>query len=172
MTVYRKENVGLKELLLIRKFQLGIYSLTVFLVVCGGFALYLSMGLGPADAIELEDIIRAPQREVASLSADTPSEHLDFSGSGPVTLEIDCSDLSARPPVTVRSGHLRLEAKGCEPKAIINLTNGFEATLFELKDGKYSTDYISLAEGENQLSLVREVPNKLPATINLSVLSQ
>lgn len=119
--------------------------------------------------VVLSDI--AVQRNVASI---VPSKIADSSlaGIAPKVMEIDCSDIAERPPVTLKTNHIRLKTKGCKPLSIFNQDNGFEATLFELGENKYSTDYISLAEGENQLVILRDEGDDYPIAISLSVLSQ
>ena len=128
------------------------------------------MGLddGPKK-LTMEDV--AVQRSVASImpaTVDSP-KMVDFA---PMVMEIDCSDISDRPPVTVKTRHLRLKTKGCEPTSIFNQNNDFEATLFELGSNAYSTDYISLADGNNQLVILRDGGGEYPIAISLQVVSQ
>lgn len=113
----------------------------------------------------------ATQRSVASILpsiGETPA----MSDFAPMVMEIDCSDISDRPPVTVNTQHLRIKTKGCEPTSVFNQSNDFEATLFELSSNAYSTDYISLAQGENQLVILRDAGGDYPIAISLRVVSQ
>lgn len=62
--------------------------------------------------------------------------------------------------IEMKSGakRVRLKASFCDGLAmslnessVVNRANGFEATLFNLESGGFTSDYISLAEGRNQL---------------------
>jgi hypothetical protein len=135
-----------------------------------GLILWSTMDLddGPQD-VTLNDL--AVTREVASIMASQAAEST-IGGIAPLVMEIDCSDISERPPVTVKSHHLRIKTKGCKPLSIFNQNNDFEATLFELGQQSYSTDYISLAKGENQLVIMRDDGSNYPIAISLWVVSQ
>lgn len=152
-----------------KRIRFGVFSFTLLLVFIMGLALMASMDIGSPVTV-----LASTGRQPASISNETVGlkEGSPIADGSPMTLEIDCSDLSVRPPVTVKSAHLRLKTKGCAAKALVNTTNGFEATLFEVGNKKFSSDYVSLSAGENQLSLVQDKENGLPITIILSVLFQ
>ncbi len=53
---------------------------------------------------------------------------------------------------------LRLRGKGCKNSqwknvSVVNQTNGFTATVVVLKDNQFTTDYIDLQEGDNQIAI-------------------
>jgi len=166
--------VHLQDLNLIKGFRLGIYSFTFLLVLAMGFGVYLSMGI---DSLIRTSPTKSPgqnpsERRIPASVELGSSGVADPLGLAPVSLEVYCSDVSARPTFAVKTSHLRLKTKNCEMKSVTNETNGFQATLFEVGKRKYSSDYISLAGGENQISMVRLVEGAAPVVIRLSVVSQ
>jgi hypothetical protein len=75
-----------------------------------------------------------------SLSVDIPCESRDLG-------EIEVS-------------HLRLRGTHCGSEAgeltIKNVSNGFTAQVIDLKDKNYTTDFIDLSEGANELTILRK----------------
>ena len=162
--------MGISDFIILSRFRIGIYSFTLFLVLMFGLILMSTMDISePKGPLTVQDV--AIQRNVASLlpSVVATPKMREFA---PIVMEIDCSDISDRPPVTVKTKHLRLKTKGCKPSSVFNQNNDFEATLFELSQDSYSTDYISLAAGENQLVILRDGGESYPIAISLRIVSQ
>lgn len=82
-----------------------------------------------------------PQRKVSSVSKPSSS----LSGS------VDA--------IKVTSPYVHIKGNFCvkdffnNPFVINNETNGYEATIFELPNEQFRTDYIHLKEGENQIKI-------------------
>lgn len=82
-------------------------------------------------------------------------------------LPFDCNQ-SDRPSMEVRSQFLQLQFENCQerqPVEVINLTNGFQATLFKTSKDSLS-DLISLNEGDNEIQLRLE---KSPIPLSLKI---
>lgn len=82
-------------------------------------------------------------------------------------LPFDCTQSNA-PAMEVHSQFLQLHFKNCQdrkPVQVINLTNGFQATLFKTSKASLS-DLISLNEGDNEIQLRLE---KSPAPLSLKI---
>ena len=162
--------MGISDFIILSRLKVGVYSLTLFLVMAFGLILVSTMGLNDVpDELSMDNLV--VQRNVASILPSTV-ETQAMGGIAPVVMEIDCSDISERPPVTVKTNHLRLKTKGCKPMSIFNQNNEFQATLFELGSQAFSTDYISLAQGENHLVILRDEGDSYPIAISLWVVSQ
>jgi hypothetical protein len=164
--------VGFGELSFTKRFQFGIFSFTIGLVLLLGVALYWSMGLSGEKGVDqdTEQLVRQELRQVASVEA---SVGLDSSAwSGPSIVEVDCRDRSERPPFAVPAQHLRLKTKGCEITGLENKSNGFRATIFPLSDRIFSSDYISLQKGENRIVITAMGETEDFFQITFSVLSQ
>ncbi len=103
------------------------------------------------DAPTLTSLARAPASLVGlALSGQKATQPLLERTS---TLEFDCA-----PPVsasvTKETRQLRLKGKLCADQAgteVINLTNGYTATIFTPRPGRFASDFLHLADGENRL---------------------
>lgn len=105
----------------------------------------------PIFEINSAKIFQATQRGIAS--TDTPSV--------PNTIEIPCGaqDFSLETAFT----RMRIKGENCVSKnspttEIKNVSNGYVATVFHKKDYSFTTDYINLNEGRNEINLLFETP--------------
>ena len=137
--------------------QQGLLKVLSGLVVLTGGLVALSVLAtnpkeeGPA----LTALARAPASLVGmALSSTKPTQPLLERTS---TLEFDCA-----PPTTATLAteikQVRLVGKLCGEQSlqnteILNLTNGFTATMFTPRQGRFASDFIHLAEGENRLRI-------------------
>lgn len=83
-------------------------------------------------------------------------------------LDVECSSLSSPTEWQVNSRQVQVHFIGCgqqTPQELINLRNGFQATLFEGPHGALS-DLVTLEEGENEIHLRLE---KAPAPFSLKI---
>ncbi|MGE0761976.1 MAG: hypothetical protein AB7N80_01730 [Bdellovibrionales bacterium] len=127
--------------------------MTGMVVLTGGLVALSLLATNPKeDGPTLTALARAPASLVGmALSTAKPAQALLERTS---TLEFDCT-----PPqtatVTSEIKQLRLVGRLCgEPPTsteVLNLTNGFTATIFTPKQGRFASDFIHLAEGENRL---------------------
>ena len=83
------------------------------------------------------------------------------SGDVMETIALGCLRDGAKMDFKTASRHVRIRGKICsgmgahvDKSSIINRANGFEATLFKMPEGEFSSDYIVLSDGANQI-LVR-----------------
>lgn len=88
--------------------------------------------------------------------------------SRPVTVEWDPSKEAFQKEVD--GTHLRLKGRlrGAKPGAVTNQTNGFTAAVFA-NDGAYSTDFIELKEGVNEIKVETQDPRGRKVTKTLQV---
>lgn len=137
----------------------GIVSVTAALVAALGLIIYTSMMSGNpyAEAVpstaervpaSLASVIRlAPQAETVAQKALHPETEVVtlncFNGSTPLELKSHAKQIRLRGPVC--GGYVFNQPE------VINRTNGFVATLFETGRNNYSSDYIHLAVGTNQI---------------------
>lgn len=88
------------------------------------------------------------------------------------TLDLNC--LRSKKPANLisQSAQLRLIGKFCNLKAqdeiekiyITNTRNGFQATLFELDQNSFSTDYVFLEEGKNSIVISKVESDQVTQT--------
>jgi hypothetical protein len=151
--------MGLKDLLLIEKLGSGIVFVTVALVLFLGVFIYGSVmssnpyaivrepangNRAPASVINLAPAVEsavkaATQKEAEVISLDC------FNGSTPVALASKAKQIRLRGPVCGNRELTNVE--------VINRTNGYVGTIFRTEKLKYSSDYIHLAAGANQILL-------------------
>ncbi|MBX3018247.1 MAG: hypothetical protein KF767_10185 [Bdellovibrionaceae bacterium] len=102
---------------------------------------------------------RGPASEVAGAQAGLNG------GTGELeTLEWDCRDAKDVP--TVKGSHVRLKSKYCDKSEkpevrIVNTANGYTASVFLAAKG-FSTDFIDLREGLNEISIEWKSPKGEP----------
>jgi hypothetical protein len=162
--------MGLREILLIKKLGSGIVSVTVGLVLFLGLFLYgsimssnpyASMTLvkeetpnavpaastsderAPASVVNLAPaiekvVVATNEAEVVNLNC--------FNGTTPVTIKSQAKQLRLRGPVCGNRNTI-------DHVEVVNRTNGFVGTIFQTDQTKYSSDYIHLASGDNQIFL-------------------
>lgn len=90
------------------------------------------------------------------------------------TLEFSCR-IPASAQVTADTRQVRISGKICdlddvEATEVINLTNGFTATMFTPSPNQYTSDYIHLADGENHLRISMVKTNGERLTQDFAVL--
>ena len=128
--------------------------LTGMVILTGGLVALSVLATNPKEeGPTLTALARAPASLVgmALATTKTPQPLLERTS----TLEFDCA-----PPMTAtltaEIKQVRLVGKLCGEQAaqtteVLNLTNGFTATIFTPKLGRFASDFIHLAEGENRL---------------------
>lgn len=87
-------------------------------------------------------------------------------------VEMTCSDLSRSPEIEVNSELLQMQFKDCggeTPVELLNITNGYEATLFKALDTTTS-DLIALEKGFNEIRIrLKEAAAPLSVRVNLKL---
>ncbi len=185
------------ELKLIRRLATGIVSFTSFLVLVLGFWLWGTVTAAPdrvslhqlslSSSTDLSsvsgDLKRSPS-SIQSVSLVAPSSagilnraSTDESlrvNSKIETLTLDCLKDGERLKKTSGARQVRLKTGLClgqkavlEKSNIFNRANGFEATLFQLEQGGFSSDYINLVDGENQI--IMQVKDAKGRTVSAEV---
>lgn len=116
----------------------------------------------------------ASERSIASVPSPwdmISQENKQKSLPGPEEMALDCSKENHRPPFVSKSPFIRLELTGCEIKQVSNHRNDYVATIFPLSKMKSTTDFISLAEGSNQID-VEAYSETGPIQMKLEVIYQ
>lgn len=140
-----------------RHFILITLSLVCFL---GGFAVH-SLLRQPQNVDARLALVTSPQRQPSSISEDAvvKSQTAAISGKS-ISLSVACDIKNLG---STEGAHLRLLGQTCQvgrkkltEVSIKNLSNGFTAELIDLKEKGYTTDYIDLVVGENQLLVQRK----------------
>ncbi len=102
------------------------------------------------------------QRQPSSINPEEliPQDQVAPVAGKSISVNLPCEVQSLSP---TQGAHLRLLGQACGKGhkkttdiSIQNLTNGFTAQVIELKEQSYTTDYIDLVEGENQLLIQRK----------------
>lgn len=163
--------MSIKEFLFLEKLSVGIISVTAGLILFLGAIIYGSMissnpyrhlqakkvptheGRTPAS---VENLSQEIQRVVLG-SSDRDQAQATFIIQSEV-VSLDCFNSSSPVKVLSQAKQVRLRGPICGKGAISNLevvnrTNGFVATIFEIEKFRYSSDYIQLSQGENQILL-------------------
>jgi hypothetical protein len=157
-----------RDLAIIKQLALSVISFTGLMVVIVGFSLMLSVFKEPdlsrvsrvpssiSNVVFLDGASDSPQHGQQKLREDIHLIPLETLAMGCIKDQFEVSRKSS-------AQHLRLLGQLClgsptlfEKSSIINRTNGFEATLFRLQGNQFSTDYMPLAYGENQLFIELE----------------
>lgn len=146
-----------KYLNIVQRIKVGVYSITSFIVLL--FALFILIPMFTSNPFEEqgfdEPMGRAP--------AGVVSFHGETTSLGPedremVTLDLECVKDGKLKAISSRARQVRVVGKWChsyidklEGSSIINRANGVNATMFHLKKGQFTSDYISLVPGENNI---------------------
>ena len=154
----------LSELLLLRRLGLGMLSFTgALIVLVGGWILISAFTSTPEIEVTAE-ATDAASREPASLLGvawggvvNTPETKVESKFE---TFALGCVKDGVKVSFKSAAKQVRLVGRVCHDQEarvnesrIINYANGFEATVFNLKSGKFTSDYISLSEGSNELMI-------------------
>jgi hypothetical protein len=165
--------MSVKEFLVLEKLGAGIVSVTVSLILFLGMFIYASvMNSNPyqaqADALTPSGVESRSPASIVSLSAEVERVVL---GSSPETaaaqapaqkeaevISLVCINGNTASTITSQAKQIRLRGPVCGGKEVsdievINRTNGFRATIFQTDKVRYSSDYIHLAQGDNQIHL-------------------
>jgi hypothetical protein len=67
-------------------------------------------------------------------------------------IEINCSESRKTVRLTTKAPNTRILFKNCAtPETVVNTTNNNQADFFPLKNQQWTSDFIPLSEGQNQL---------------------
>lgn len=90
------------------------------------------------------------------------------------TEDLGCWTKAPTQPVIVQHKWLRVRGRNCEneplPQSVVNTTNGFVATVFQLENRKLSTDYVELMDGTNRLEFRHSDASGAIRTTEVSVI--
>ncbi len=132
---------------------------TTGLVGLMGLAVYISLvSLKPATEAQIETIAT---RIPAGFSAAPGSiEKLVKEHERMATLQLNCENTDSASPWQVTASLVRLSGRGCVKKGasadVVNHTNGRVATIFPLEEDGFTTDYMDLSIGENNVSITTQ----------------
>ena len=146
--------MGFKEFLLLKHLRFGIFTFTGFIAFLLGLITWAS--LFPSQSFEATRAPASIKKRSSILVEKGFSTNLSdqaMQDLGAMTIDVNCSERMQKQPLKIKAKSLRLRTKGCDLERVLNHRNGFEATLFETSEGKFTSDYISLAQGDNPLRL-------------------
>lgn len=165
--------MSIKEILLIKRVNFGIITFTGALIVALA-AWILVSALSSGSDVDLGSLksssAHAPllaknqSREPSSLIGVEPRVLPAVAHDNKIeTLSLGCIHDGAKLNLKSHANQVRIRAGLCDSfplalgqSSIVNRANGFEATLFKLERGGFSTDYMMLADGSNSLLLTVE----------------
>lgn len=97
--------------------------------------------------IGVEEVVSVviPERGPASLPP-TPTLHFE-------SVDVGCKKVL--PAIKANGHYLQMKGQFCRGKnlVIVNKSNGYTASVFELNQDRYQTDMIQLKKGENELQI-------------------
>jgi len=158
------------ELKIIRQLGASITLFTGFLVVALGFWLCGAVLTPPQESVSFASYAKANRQPnslpedssensgaVAPIAFDAPKAD-GKTDTKVETLKLDCIRNGAHLELKSLAHQVRLLTDLCpghrvdlEKSNIVNKANGFEATLFQLEKGGFSSDYINLVDGANEI---------------------
>ena len=167
----------IKYLDLVQRINVGIYSLTSFLVVfLGLFILVPMFTSNPYEENDFEMTERAPAG-IVSLHKDL--EALATQDQEMATLDLECIKEGGLKPIKSQAKQIRLIGHWCgstvdrlQEASVLNRANGYQATMFKLKHGSFTSDYISLVKGKNRILLQVQADEKHKSLTELTILRE
>lgn len=146
---------------------------TTGLVGLMGLAVYLSLTAMKPSAETLTEVL--PVRNPAGFSAAPGAiEKLVQDHERMATLQLDCKNTDTSNPWQVKASLVRLSGYGCIKKGanmdVVNHTNGRVATVFPLEEDGFTTDYMDLSVGENQVSITTQDADGQPKTTQVKII--
>jgi hypothetical protein len=157
--------VVVKDILFIQRLGFGILSFTGALVVLlGGWILVSAMTDTPDEMMEMASVV-APDSEADRSPNSVGMEPISLTGPSAAeikvqTFSLGCLKDGRRAELVSTANQVRLKAKLCglsqadlSKSSLVNRATGFEATLFNLRNGVFTSDYLALAEGANQIMM-------------------
>ncbi|GIL16662.1 MAG: hypothetical protein BroJett040_04130 [Oligoflexia bacterium] len=144
------------------KIESQFLSITAVLVTLIGVPAFFSVMKDPtADVVRVYKVDSG--RSPASIElAENKYSQVEVSDKVS-TLTVDCE--SQMDEQEVSSALVRFTGKGCSQGKefqVVNQTNGFTASIVPLKNNQYTTDFIDLKEGVNQIEVVSHAEDGQP----------
>lgn len=147
-----------------------LFLMTSVVLFMGGLVTLSLVASNPKEeGPTLTALARAPASLVGLALTPTRTEQPLLERTS--TLEVPCES-SVALVLHSEIRQLRLKGSHCEattPPQVENLTNGYLGTTFTLSKAHFATDFIHLAEGENQLRLTRLDPSGQSQTQDIRV---
>ena len=135
----------------IRRSEIQFIWVLIALVILFGIPMVSSF---QADHHEVAATVALAEKEAPRAPASSSAPPISTSEKI-ATLKLNCKDKS--PSQEVSSNYLRIFGDLCGPDSesveITNSSNGFQASIFMSENESFSTDFIDLKEGENQLQV-------------------
>ena len=150
----------------------GLCKLTLALVLVLGAGVYATNGR-PSHRIKREMQRLKDERAPASLLKVTSSTLSRIQQHSPNISTVDLECIGEKKVIRLNSESelMRLVGQNCKSLkgelAIKNITNGFEASVFQRAKSKFSSDYLSLNKGTNaiQVSFLNDGKEQLAAEL-------
>lgn len=156
--------MGFGDGVLLRRIGLGMISFTGALaVLLGGWILISAFSNPPENMNEVKRTLAKAREPASVLGVEPRSLQVEKSDSKVETLSLGCLRDGSHLNLQSAAKHVRLLGKLCggrktdlEQSSLVNRANGYAATLFNLTNGHFTSDYIALADGSNSLMLELE----------------
>jgi hypothetical protein len=151
------------------------FFVTLALVVLMGFPVVMSISAArPENLAPAEALPRSESRQPSSLGPSIADEAPAIEGKG-LRVALPCTKDAEPAPLTTALKAVRLDGHTCQTAravatSILNKTNGFAATIFPGKSDRFTTDYIELEPGENQIVIQVADADGLPQQWELTVI--
>ncbi len=132
---------------------------TLMVVMLGGptlLSLFSPNAINSAEDQSVSLVTRIPASAEPLLVANLPKDPVKN-----VTVQFNCAAVPKN--LEVEGSQLRLRSDKCEqvqiPElTIVNKSNGFTASVFPIKELQFTTDFIDLKDGDNQLVITLKDP--------------
>ncbi len=155
-----------------QKLEKGLFNFTAFIVAI--FSVVLSFNL-MSFRPTLKQIINSP-RQPASIPKINMGVAAQFPEASELEHTLPCVEHGASYSFVSAGQRLRIESQLCKAgsemkkSTIVNRTNGFVATVFNLGNKGFTTDLINLTPGENLITFthVLEDGGKVRARMNIT----
>jgi hypothetical protein len=136
----------------IRRSEIQFIWVLIALVILFGIPMLSSF---QADHHEVAASVAIAEKEAPRAPASASVTPMISATEKIATFKLNCKDKS--PSQEVSSNYLRIFGSLCgldsESVQITNSSNGFQASIFMSENDNFSTDFIDLQEGENQLQV-------------------
>jgi hypothetical protein len=169
---------------LIKQIARGMISVTGGLVVLLGITIWISAVSTPPklenQTALVESAARMPSSIHPQLEITNPGAPLNTVPANLETVSLGCIEDGMKIQIQSETRRVRLKARLCADRdlsvdgsSLVNRANGFEATLFKTDKNGFSSDYIALSEGANQLlyQLQNESGQRFVGEINIQARS-
>ncbi|MEQ1664098.1 MAG: hypothetical protein ABL927_01830 [Bdellovibrionales bacterium] len=166
---------------ILKKLGIGVITFTGSLVVLLALGIAVSVFSRPDDLDEIKSYARAPSSiqnvsDFEQLAEKGITGYPSFQEDKSRTISLGCIQNGKKIEINSSVRQVRIRGSICSKKSLdwmssnlVNRANGFEATFFKIQNDSFSTDYITLNEGVNQMLLQVEGSKGFKATQDITI---